>query len=351
MLQIIKHNALSVACFAAWLAYMCATYKWTEVFTNGWPMSITMAFGSFVAGSTPLGSGAVSFPVLTLVFNIVANNARTFAIMIQSVGMSCASYRILMVHHDQISALALMYMIWTGIMGFNIGYYLIRLPSDYVKTIYFSLTLALGVLVQSYINKFITKVRESALVITPRHLLTFVPVSMLGGVLLSMVGTGWDVVMYIYVRFLHNTEEVVITNHTIIAQSFLVLFAFYNALVMNPKDITPLVCTYWLACVPVVLVFAPLGNYAVNNWVRNREKLNVYIYALEILQYVAGFVITMSRAWETIALSTAIVGSTLLALTGFHLAKKYLNAAPVINASQDDREIQIAQQAGRRRVC
>lgn len=339
----VQHNVLSILCFSAWLAYMGVSQRWAEVFTSGWPMSITMAFGSFVAGSTPLGSGAVSFPVLTLVFNIVANNARTFAIMIQSVGMSCASYRILALHHEQISALALMYMIWTGIMGFNIGYYLVRPPGEYVKTIYFSLTLALGVCVQSYINRFVIHERERTIVITPSHLSTFVPVSMLGGILLSMVGTGWDVVLYIYVRFLHNTEEVVITNHTIVAQSFLVLFAFYNALVINPKDITPLICTYWLACIPVVLVFAPLGNYAVNNWVRNREKLNVYIYALEILQYVAGFVITMSRAWETIVLSTAIVGSTLLALVGFHLAKKYLNIAPVINIDLDDREIQITQ--------
>ncbi len=50
-----------------------------------------MVFGSFVAGSTAAGGGAVSFPVFTKLLHIPADEARTFGLLIQSVGMTMAS--------------------------------------------------------------------------------------------------------------------------------------------------------------------------------------------------------------------------------------------------------------------
>jgi uncharacterized membrane protein YfcA len=41
-------------------------------------MSVTMAFGSFIAGATSEGGGAVAFPVMTLLFNIAPSIARDF---------------------------------------------------------------------------------------------------------------------------------------------------------------------------------------------------------------------------------------------------------------------------------
>jgi hypothetical protein len=58
-------------------------------------MSITMVFGSMVAGATSEGGAAVAFPVMTLVFGIAPPVARDFSFMIQSVGMTCASFTIL----------------------------------------------------------------------------------------------------------------------------------------------------------------------------------------------------------------------------------------------------------------
>jgi uncharacterized membrane protein YfcA len=178
-----------------------------------------MIAGSFIAGSTPLGSGAISYPVMVLVLNIVSNNARTFALMIQSVGMGCASYRIFRTQSEYLNPTSLLYMLWTGMMGFNIGFYLVNLPGDYVKTIYFSLTLTLGVFIQSYINRFIIVSPSNQLILSSKQLILFVPISILGGILMSMVGTGFDVVLYMYFRFFHNTEERITTNHGIIAQA------------------------------------------------------------------------------------------------------------------------------------
>lgn len=49
-------------------------------------MPVTMLLGSFVAGITSEGSGAVAFPVMTLALHLNPQVARDFSIMIQSVG-------------------------------------------------------------------------------------------------------------------------------------------------------------------------------------------------------------------------------------------------------------------------
>jgi len=50
-----------------------------------------MALGSFVAGSTFLGGGAVAFPGLTKIMAVDPSSAKTFSLAIQSVGMTSAS--------------------------------------------------------------------------------------------------------------------------------------------------------------------------------------------------------------------------------------------------------------------
>lgn len=60
-----------------------------------WYMSITMVFGSMLAGATSEGGAAVAFPVMTLAFAILPVVARDFSFMIQSVGMTAAAGTIL----------------------------------------------------------------------------------------------------------------------------------------------------------------------------------------------------------------------------------------------------------------
>eukprot|EP01043_Picozoa_sp_COSAG02_P028324 COSAG02_NODE_1712_length_11221_cov_93.698346_3_plen_312_part_00 len=60
----------------------------------GYWMSVTMVFGSLVAGATSVGGAAVAFPVMTLLFDISPVVARDFALMIQTVGMLSAAFAI-----------------------------------------------------------------------------------------------------------------------------------------------------------------------------------------------------------------------------------------------------------------
>ena len=79
--------------WTAWLAAMTSGDRW-HLFAEGWPMSITMAFGSFVAGATSEGGGAVAFPVMTLLLGIDPTTARDFSLMIQTIGMNAAAIAI-----------------------------------------------------------------------------------------------------------------------------------------------------------------------------------------------------------------------------------------------------------------
>ncbi len=56
--------------FIVWVIAMAMGDRWTLFVPNGF-MSLVMAAGSFVAGSTSMGGGAVAFPVMTLAFDIV----------------------------------------------------------------------------------------------------------------------------------------------------------------------------------------------------------------------------------------------------------------------------------------
>ncbi len=51
-------------------------------------MSLTMIFGSMVAGATSEGGGAVAFPVMTLALKVPPSVARDFSLMCQSFGNS-----------------------------------------------------------------------------------------------------------------------------------------------------------------------------------------------------------------------------------------------------------------------
>lgn len=57
--------------------------------------ALTMLAGSFLAGSSPEGGGAVAFPVFTKALGVPAPVARTFGLSIQAVGMSMATIAIL----------------------------------------------------------------------------------------------------------------------------------------------------------------------------------------------------------------------------------------------------------------
>lgn len=87
--------ALIAVVWPLWALGMTVGDRW-HLFATEWFMTVTMAIGSFIAGATSEGGGAVAFPVMTLLFKIPPAVARDFALMIQSVGMTSAGITILL---------------------------------------------------------------------------------------------------------------------------------------------------------------------------------------------------------------------------------------------------------------
>lgn len=88
--------------------------------TKPWYMSVTMVFGSMIAGMTSEGGASVAFPVMTLIFDIKPVVAKHFSFMIQSVGMTAAAFVILYMR-VQIEWKSIIYCTIGGVAGVIYG--------------------------------------------------------------------------------------------------------------------------------------------------------------------------------------------------------------------------------------
>ena len=86
---------IPATCTVGWVVFVLASGHVGRV-SDQWRAALTMVFGSFVAGFTPQGGGAVAFPVFSKIIEIPPEIARTFSLSIQATGMVMASVIILL---------------------------------------------------------------------------------------------------------------------------------------------------------------------------------------------------------------------------------------------------------------
>jgi uncharacterized membrane protein YfcA len=109
-----------------------------------------MIVGSFIAGATSEGGGAIAFPVFTKILHITPLDAKVFSLAIQSVGMMAATLTII-VMRVTVEWRVILWGSLGGIPGIILGSVLISpyLPANLLKMLFtvmivsFSLTLAL----------------------------------------------------------------------------------------------------------------------------------------------------------------------------------------------------------------
>ena len=70
-------TAFFLSLISLWALGMTLFNTWS-LFFNYWHISLMMVFGSFIAGATTEGGGAVAFPILTLFFKVNPLIARDF---------------------------------------------------------------------------------------------------------------------------------------------------------------------------------------------------------------------------------------------------------------------------------
>lgn len=225
----------------------------SELYHQFWSEAVTMILGAFVAGSTPMGGGAVAFPVLTKLLDYNAYDARLFSLMIQSVGMTCASLLFIGLGRKIYWREVLVGTLLSGVVvSFVIPF--VALPDALAKSIFTVFELiALAVLVFS-MSQF--KVRHTHARSAVLYLFAIV-----GGLLSATIGSGADVMMFIYLVAIRKVNPVRAIPTTVV---FMAINALIAASISWQQGLfSPPLIMAWLAAVPVVAIAAPLGGYVI----------------------------------------------------------------------------------------
>lgn len=271
-----------------WAIYMFTQNSW-YLFADYWFMSLTMVFGSLIAGASAEGGGAVAFPVMTLIFKIPPEVARNFGLAIQSVGMTAASYLIL-VKRFKIEYAYLLPVSIGGAIGMVLGtYYLVPLiPAPFAKMLFVTFWLSFG-MVLFYINmiykrKTIDKLPDFGLF----EKITIGIVGIIGGGLGALLGSGLDIFSFSYVTMRYHLSEKVATPTSVVIMAInsMIGFAIHYFVV---RDFGTQEFNYWLVCIPVVLFGAPVGAYFINS--RTRGFISKFLYVVILVQFVSAILI------------------------------------------------------------
>ena len=302
---------------------------------DNWRAALTMVFGSFVAGSTPQGGGAVAFPVFTKVLAIPAPVARSFSLVIQASGMVMASISILLAGR-KIDWKAYELGVGGGIVGFYVGLFALgdpstpfwdsRLDSAYVKVSFTLIIFAVALIVR------ISAKQTSKYEFVPdwgsRSKLVMLAFAFVGGIFSSLAGSGTDVMLFVFIVLVAQVTPKVAIPTSIVAMATVstlglaILGLLHGQLNIGLEDnlVTSVADVpfgpeaasrfdlfgIWLAAAPIVVWGAPLGA-----WVAARVSEKVVIYfvgAMALLEVLTTALFLDQLRTDFVLLSYALVG-------------------------------------------
>jgi len=136
-----------------WIYTVSANQAWSNVF-DFWPIGLAMVLGSFIAGSTPLGGGVVAFPVAVMVLNFSSTQSRDVSVLVQSVGMSAASFLLVATKRHLLDVDLILKSVVFGTLGVIVGLSL-DVSQEIINLLYTTLVFEFGI-VYWYINNFST---------------------------------------------------------------------------------------------------------------------------------------------------------------------------------------------------
>jgi uncharacterized membrane protein YfcA len=245
-----------------------------------------MVLGSFVAGATAEGGGAVAFPVFTKVLQIPASDARTFALMIQSIGMISASLFIV-TRRIRILPDVVTWVSIGGVFGMFLGSYVVTIPSPYSKLLFTFATAAFGVTL--IIARWVLNWNpyESFSIRDWQRRLLFIGIGVVGGTFAANVGSGIDTLTFIVLTLAFGINEKISTPTTVIIMGLNTVVGFFiqGALKQN----IGIVWEYWLVAVPVVVLGAPLGAWVASKV--SRDAIIIFLLSLMSLELISTIIL------------------------------------------------------------
>ncbi len=268
--------ALTLIAFWSWWTYSMESLQLWRLTVDHWQMGMTMALGSFVAGATPAGGAAVAFPVFTKLLSIDSSDARTFGLMIQSVGMTMASLFIV-AQGIPIDWRIIRWGSTAGCLGLILGALTFTDLGDIPRIVFTSITMTFGIALL-FLHWFLRQKHDSRdLTWKMRQRVHFAGIGFVGGVISSMTGSGVDMVLYIVMTLGYGMAERLAVPSTVVCMAIVSIAGFFTHQVLL-EDISPSVWGYWVVCAPIVSVGAPFGAWVVSKI--SRDLLIVMILTL-----------------------------------------------------------------------
>ncbi|MFN4145937.1 MAG: sulfite exporter TauE/SafE family protein [Runella sp.] len=255
-----------------------------------WGAMLTMLFGSFIAGASPEGSAAIAYPIFTLLLDIPPPVARNFAFAIQSIGMTSASLLIIGLR-VKVERNYILFVTLGGIFGLIFGtYYVVPLISPVMAKLFFvSLWLSFGIALWLENRRPEREVYDSIQNFGRSDQSRLVVFGFIGGIISSIFGTGINIFTFCLMTIYYRVSEKVATPSSVIIMTIETLLGFFlHAKVL--RDFSDESFWLWLACIPVVVFFAPLGAFVITKL--PRKGIAQILYVILVVQFVgAMFVI------------------------------------------------------------
>ncbi len=255
-----------------------------HILAENWLLAVVMAIGSFVAGASSEGGGAVAFPVMTLVLDIPPAIARNFSLGIQSVGMTAAAYFVLRQKIPTESRYLMIAGI-TGAIGMVVGtFFLVPIvPVAHTKMLFVMVWLSFAV-VLFYINEVNHNTAIDRLPrLRPSDVVLLMISGLLGGGLSAIVGSGLDIVTFSVVTMRFGLSEKTATPTSVVLMASNSVIGFFLHTIIL-RDFGPQAYSYWLTCIPVVLIGAPLGAWFVSQ--QGRKFIVRFLYVIIVVQFI-----------------------------------------------------------------
>jgi len=253
------------------------------LYAKRWPSALTMVFGSFVAGSSPEGSAAISYPIFTLLLNIPPAVARNFSFAIQSIGMTSATLLILGLR-VKVEWNYIRFVTIGGLFGLVFGTYaIVPLVSPAMAKLFFvSLWLSFGLTLWMQNRRPARKVYDAISNFNKKDIIVLILCGFIGGMISSLFGTGINIFTYCIMTIYYGISEKVATPSSVIIMTIETIFGiFLHTQIV--KDFQPAAFEMWLACVPIVIFFAPLGAYIVSKL--PRKRIAQFLYLVLFIQF------------------------------------------------------------------
>jgi uncharacterized membrane protein YfcA len=291
-----------LAFYAVWFWLVVGLGFWSAA-KEHWPIAFTMALGSYVAGSTPMGGGTVGFPILVLLFDLPASLGRDFSFAIQSIGMTSAS--IFIFCRRQPLALSVLKGAITGtIIGAPFGIFLIAplIPELWIKITFAVIWASFGLLHLYRLSEIAGHEGQANIDSQREFRLGFLLGSLASTTVVAVTGVGIDMFLYAALVLLCRADLRIAIPTSVVVMAFASL---YGTLIKTTTvGLQPGVFANWLAAAPIVALGAPLGVFIVG--LIDRKPTLLFVALLCVGQFIWTCVEEF-EALQTMGTITALV--------------------------------------------